>query len=55
MEPLGYGLIATFVLLYGLVSKRLQNTIITDPIVFVLFGFFLSGSVTGLVTSKDEN
>jgi sodium/hydrogen antiporter len=54
MEPLGYALIATFVLLYGLVSKRLQNTIITDPIVFVLFGFFLSGSVTGLVTSKDH-
>jgi NhaP-type Na+/H+ or K+/H+ antiporter len=54
MEQLGYALIATFVLLYGLVSKRLQNTIITDPIVFVLFGFFLSGSVTGLVTSKDH-
>jgi NhaP-type Na+/H+ or K+/H+ antiporter len=54
MEPLGYALIATFVLLYGLVSKRLQNTIITDPMVFVLFGFFLSGSVTGLVTSKDH-
>lgn len=39
---------------YGLVSKRLQNTIVTDPIVFVLFGFFLSGSVTGLLTSKDH-
>jgi len=52
MEHLAYALIAAFVVLYGVVSKRLQSTIISDPMVFVIFGFFLSSSVTGLITDK---
>ncbi len=54
MDHLAFGLIAAFVVLYGVVSKRLQSTIISDPMVFVIFGFFLSGSVTGLITGKDH-
>ena len=52
MEHLAYAVIATFIVLYGIVSKRLQSTIITDPIVFVIFGFCLSSNVSGLVTDK---
>lgn len=54
MDHLAFGLIAAFVVLYGVVSKRLQSTIISDPMVFVIFGFFLSSSVTGLITGKDH-
>lgn len=54
MEPLAYALIAAFVVLYGVVSKKLDSTIISGPMIFVIFGFLLSGSVTGLITSKDH-
>jgi NhaP-type Na+/H+ or K+/H+ antiporter len=54
MENSAYLVIATFIVFYGIVSKRLQSTIITDPIVFVIFGFCLSSSVTGLVTDKSH-
>jgi NhaP-type Na+/H+ or K+/H+ antiporter len=54
MENSAYLVIATFLILYGVVSKRLQSTIISDPIVFVIFGFCLSTSVSGLVTDKDH-
>ena len=54
MEHSAYAVIATFIVLYGIVSKRLQSTIITDPIVFVIFGFCLSSSVSGLVTDKSH-
>lgn len=54
MENSAYLVIATFLILYGIVSKRLQSTIISDPIVFVIFGFCLSTSVSGLVTDKDH-
>jgi len=54
MENSAYLVIAAFIVFYGLVSKRLQSTIISDPIVFVIFGFCLSTSVSGLVTDKDH-
>jgi len=54
MEHLAYALIASFVVLYGVVSKKLESTIISGPMIFVMFGFFLSSSVTGLVTDKDN-
>ncbi|MCK5392610.1 MAG: cation:proton antiporter [Deltaproteobacteria bacterium] len=53
MEPLTFALIAAFVILYGVVSNRLQTTIISGPMVFVVFGFILSSDVSGLITSKD--
>jgi len=39
--------IALFVLGYGLVSKRLERTIITPPMVFVALGLFFSSSGLG--------
>ena len=54
IEHLAYALIAAFVVLYGIVSKRLENTVISGPMVFVIFGFILSSDVTGLITSKDH-
>ncbi len=54
MEPITFGLIASFVVLYGVVSKRLESTIISGPMVFVIFGFILSSDVSGLITNKDH-
>lgn len=54
MENLAFALIAAFVILYGVVSKRLESTIISGPMVFVSFGFILSGEVTGLITGRDH-
>src|SRR5210317_1832377 len=54
MEELSFALIAVFVILYGVVSKRLQTTVISGPMVFVIFGFILSSDVTGVFTGKDH-
>ncbi len=54
MEELIFALIAVFVILYGVVSKRLQATVISGPMVFVFFGFILGSDVTGLLTNKDH-
>lgn len=53
MEPIAFAVIAAFVVLYGVVSKRLESTIVSGPMVFVIFGFILSSDVSGLITSKD--
>ncbi len=54
METVTFAVIAIFVLGYGLISKRLEKTVISAPIIFVLFGIFLSGKVTGLISSSDH-
>jgi len=54
MSPLTFAVIAIFVLAYGLVSKRLEKTVISAPIVFVLFGVLLCDRVTGLISSGDH-
>jgi NhaP-type Na+/H+ or K+/H+ antiporter len=54
MEDLAFALIAAFVILYGGVSKRLESTVISGPMVFVVFGFILSSEVTGLITYKEH-
>jgi hypothetical protein len=41
--------IAAGLLGYGLVSGRLQNTIVTEPMVFVVFGFVVSQHGLGLL------
>ncbi len=47
--------IALFVLGYGLVSQRLERTIITPPMVFVMLGLvFGSGSLTALSMHIDQ-
>ncbi len=54
MENLAFALIAAFVIFYGAVSKRLESTIISGPMVFVVFGFILSSEVTGLITFQEH-
>jgi len=54
MEAVTFAVIAIFVLSYSLVSKRLEKTVISAPIIFVLFGILLSGKVTGLISSGDH-
>lgn len=54
MEELSFALIAVFVILYGVVSKRLQTTVISGPMIFVMFGFILSSDVTGVFPGKDH-
>jgi len=45
----GFAVIALGVILYGLVSKRLESTIITAPMVFAGFGLLLGEAVFGLI------
>jgi NhaP-type Na+/H+ or K+/H+ antiporter len=49
METGGIAIIAAGVLLYALVSKRLEGSVISLPIVFVVFGWLIGGGGFGLV------
>ena len=56
MDTTSFVLIALFVLGYGLVSKRLENTMITPPMVFVTLGLvFGTGGLESLGMSVNEN
>lgn len=48
MNTFGFVVIATGVVLYGLVSKRLERTVITAPIVFAGFGLLIGEAGLGL-------
>ncbi len=45
MDTHGFALIAAAVVLFGLVSKRLEGTIITAPMVFAAFGLLIGEPV----------
>ncbi len=47
MQTAGFALIALFILAYGLISRRIENTMITPPMVFVGFGILICESFTG--------
>ncbi|MEE9595579.1 MAG: cation:proton antiporter, partial [Acidiferrobacterales bacterium] len=49
MESLAFIVVAVCILGFGLVSGRLQNSVITPPIVFVLFGLLVSPRALGWV------
>lgn len=49
MESQTFVIIAVLILGFGLVSGRLQKSIITPPMVFVVFGMLMSRHVLGLV------
>ena len=49
MESQTFVIIAVLILGFGLVSGRFQKSIITPPMVFVVFGMLMSGHVLGLV------
>ena len=48
MDTHGFALIAAGVILFGLVSKKLEGTIITAPMVFTAFGLLIGEAVFGL-------
>jgi NhaP-type Na+/H+ or K+/H+ antiporter len=49
MSTLSLAVVALFVLGFGLVSKRIQTTVVTAPMVFVLFGVVVGPSGLGLL------
>ncbi len=48
MDTHGFALIAAGVILFGLVSKKLEGKIITAPMVFAAFGLLIGEAVFGL-------
>ena len=48
MDTHGLALIAAGVILFGLVSRKLEGTIITAPMVFAAFGLLIGEAVFGL-------
>ena len=52
MEILTLTTISTFILIYGVVSQRLQSTIISGPMAFTAFGLLLSENSLGLIHSE---
>jgi len=55
MDTLGFATIATVIILFALFAKRLENTIITPPLVFAAFGLIIGESVLGWADLKFEN
>jgi NhaP-type Na+/H+ or K+/H+ antiporter len=53
-ETLLIALIAAFILGFGAVSRRIQTTVITAPMVFVVFGLLISEPILGLVHGELE-
>ena len=49
METLGFAVVATFILAYGMVSGRLDESPITAPMVFVAFGLIAAPEALGLL------
>ena len=41
--------IAIFVLIFGLISRRLERSIVTPPMAYVIFGLLISSSALGLI------
>jgi len=55
MEGLTIAAIALFLIAFGLISGRLQNSIITPPMVFVAFGMLVSPRLFGLFEAEIES
>jgi hypothetical protein len=49
MDPLALAVVALAVLGFGLISGRMERSIVTPPMVFVIFGLLMSDRVLGLV------
>ncbi len=55
MEAIVFAVIALVILGFGLVSGRIQKSILTAPMVFVVLGYITSAHVLGLVQLDVEN
>jgi NhaP-type Na+/H+ or K+/H+ antiporter len=49
MDLMSLAIVAAGLLLYSLISGRLSGTIVTAPMVFIIFGFVLGGGVLNIV------
>lgn len=54
MEEIAFGVIALFILLFGLLSRKIENAFLTGPMIYMAFGYLLSGDVLGLLTQGDH-
>ena len=50
-----FAVVALFLLSFGLISRRLEKSVITPPMAFVTFGLLLSPQLLGLVEVDVEN
>lgn len=48
MDTLGFACVAMGVIVFALVSRRLENTVITPPMVFTVFGLVIGEAVLGI-------
>ena len=48
MNTLGFACIAVGVIVFALVSKRLESTVITPPMIFTVFGLVIGETVFGV-------
>ena len=55
MDTLGFAAIAAGIILFALFAKRLENTVITPPLVFAAFGLLIGDSGLGWADLKFEN
>ena len=55
MEPAGYAVIAVLILAFGIVSGRLEKTVITPPMVFVSAGLLMGPAVLGWIELDVES
>ncbi len=55
MNAMSLAIVAGALLLYSLVSGRLQGTVITAPLVFVAFGFLVGGAGFGVAAPDFEH
>jgi len=55
MDTIGFAAIAAGIILFAVFAKRLENTIITPPLVFAAFGLIIGESVLGWADLKFEN
>lgn len=55
MDTLGFAAIAAAIIAFALFAKRLENTVITPPLVFAAFGLIIGDSVLGWADLKFEN
>ncbi len=55
MQTITLAVIAAFILVFGMISKRIQKTVITPPMIFVVFGLLLSQQALGLMDIDVED
>ena len=55
MEHLGLALLAAFILGFGLISRRLESTLVTGPMIFAAFGVVMGPAVLGVLELDVES